>query len=189
MGRPAIHRLMVFFEKQYINIPRKFSRSQSCRNALTDQLVSQGHPRISFGKGGGRNSLNSLVVDYKEETIIKVQFASRHHNYFNISRANSKSSVSFRGSAAMSAVLLSPEDLERQAHLRTDFVELHFPEPEGQLSLFLVESLGTSLELNTWLICSVVQSRCPSVRKLHQEQSRSCCLLGQMRGREKGRGT
>ena len=34
----------------------------------------------------------------------------------------------------MPAIPLSPEDLERQANLKTDFVELHFQQPEGQSS-------------------------------------------------------
>ena len=103
--------------------------------------VSEGHPKISYGRAGKNRQ---TIVDYKTSTTIKVQFAPRRHKYFYISRADVRNPLNFGNSPAMPAIPLSPEDLESQAVLRTNHVELHFHKAEGLL--FLPRERVTFLE-------------------------------------------
>ena len=109
---------------------------------------------------------------------IKVQFAPRHHKYFNVSRADLKTLVNLGDSPAMPAIPLSPEDLDSQAILRTDFVELHFHEPKG---LSFPQNKRRLHKAYSFF----APPRHASSRKLYQEASRPLDLLGQMRSREK----
>ena len=131
---PITYRLLLFFDRDYINIPREFTRPSLHYGTAYGTAVSQKHPRISFGRAGRDRE---TFVNPKMSTTISVEFAPPFHKYFGVYRPDLRDSKFFGDGPGIPIMPSQSEELKDYTNLRAGYVEIQFQTSKGKFRFIL----------------------------------------------------